>query len=232
MKRGVFVFLLAAVCLLCVGTAAFAAEQGTEAIRQNAPPLATGTQTRQTKRVALIPLIDNTGGWLTKSGAERLMNRMDRELHVPLNDSMHWVEFINEDEAAAALKEAMDAQGKKAKPDLAARDAAKALDADLLVFLVVEQFYEHIYRSLGWDWETYIESPARLTVYGYDARHDRLIKAPAWRFERTSYHPSYEVEELALEALDEALRAIERNAYGKITFMELSFRISKWLKKR
>ncbi len=34
------------------------------------------------------------------------------------------------------------------------------------------------------------------------------------------------------EALDEALRAIERNAYGKITFMELSFRISKWLKKR
>ena len=33
-------------------------------------------------------------------------------------------------------------------------------------------------------------------------------------------------------ALDEALRAIERNAYGKIVFMELSFRISKLLKKR
>ena len=33
-------------------------------------------------------------------------------------------------------------------------------------------------------------------------------------------------------AFDEALFAIERNAYGKIVFMELSFRISKLLKKR
>lgn len=33
-------------------------------------------------------------------------------------------------------------------------------------------------------------------------------------------------------ALDDAVHAIERNAYSKITFMELSFRISKCLKKR
>ena len=45
-----------------------------------------------------------------------------------------------------------------------------------------------------------------MTVYGYDRAHDRLIKAPASRFERTDYHPSYEAEELALDALDEALR--------------------------
>lgn len=202
MKRSAYILLFAAAWLIVFSTAALAAEA-----EQHAPPPQTQTQkqTRRTKRVAIVPLIDRTDGWLTKSGAERLMNRMDREFHVPLNDSMRWVEFIQEDEAAAALSEAMDAQGKKAKPELAARDAAKALDADLVVFLVVEQFYEHIFRSLGWDWETYIESSARLTVYGYDARHDRLIKAPAWRFERTTYHPSYEVEELALEALDEAL---------------------------
>ena len=202
MKRSAYILLFAAAWLIVFSTAALAAES-----EQHAPPPQTQTQkqTRRTKRVAIVPLIDRTDGWLTKSGAERLMNRMDREFHVPLNDSMRWVEFIQEDEAAAALNEAMDAQGKKAKPELAARDAAKALDADLVVFLVVEQFYEHIFRSLGWDWETYIESSVRLTVYGYDARHDRLIKAPAWRFERTTYHPSYEVEELALEALDEAL---------------------------
>ena len=34
------------------------------------------------------------------------------------------------------------------------------------------------------------------------------------------------------EAFDDVLHAIERNAYAKITFMELSFRISKALKKR
>ena len=198
MKRGAYILLLAAVLLMAFGTAAFAAEG-----EQNAPPL--HPQARQTKRVAMIPLIDNTGGWLTRRGAERLMNRMDRELHIPLNDSMHWVEFLNEDEATEAFREALNAQGKKAKPELAARDAAKALDADLVLLLVVEQFYQRVLPSFGWAWETYIESSARLVVYGYDARHDRLIKAPAWRFERTTYHPSYEVEELAAEALDEAL---------------------------
>ncbi|MBP5200469.1 MAG: hypothetical protein J6Z82_07450 [Schwartzia sp.] len=198
MKRGAYILLLAAVLLMAFGTAAFAAEG-----EQHAPPLQ--PQARQTKRVAMIPLIDNTGGWLTRRAAERLMNRMDRELHIPLNDSMHWVEFLNEDEATEAFREALKAQGKKARPELAARDAAKALDADLVLLLVVEQFYQRILPSFGWDWETYIESSARLVVYGYDARHDRLIKAPGWRFERTTYHPSYEAEELAAEALDEAL---------------------------
>ncbi len=196
MKRGLYLVLLAAVCLLVFGAAAFAAE-GT----QNAPP----PQARQTKRVALIPLIDRTGGWLTKSGAERLTDRMDRELHVPLNDAMHWVEFISEDEAAAAFREAMDAQGKKAKPEIAARDAAKILDADLVLLLVVNQFYQRIYHSFRWDFASYIESSAELVVYGYDAGHDRLIRSPASRFERAEYHPAYEVEELAAEALDEAL---------------------------
>ena len=202
MKRGISIFLLAAILMLAFGAAAFAADEG-----QPAPPLQPQKQVqeRKSRRVAMIPLIDRTGGWLTRSAAERLMDRMDREIHIPLNDSMHWVEFLNEDEAAEAFREAMAAQGKKAKPELAARDAAKALDADLVLLLVVEQFYQRILPSFGWDWETYIESSARVVVYGYDARHDRLIKAPGWRFERTTYHPAYEVEELAAEALDEAL---------------------------
>ena len=210
LKRGIYTLLLTAICLLAFGAAGFAAEG-----EQDAPPLQVQpqaapqaqSQARRTKRVALIPLIDRTGGGLTRSGAERLMNRMDRELHVPLNDSMHWVEFINEGEATEAFREALSAQGKKTKPELAARDAAKVLDADLVLLLVVEQYYQYIHRSLRWDWDMVIESSVRLVVYGYDARHDRLIKAPASRFEYTEYHPSYEVEELAADALDEALDA-------------------------
>ena len=38
--------------------------------------------------------------------------------------------------------------------------------------------------------------------------------------------------DLINDALNDALFAIGRNAYGKIAFMELSFRISKALKKR
>ncbi len=165
-----------------------------------------GTGVQRTKRIALIPLIDRTGGWLTKSGAERLTDRMDRELHIPLNKTMHWAEILDEDASSAALGEALDAQGKKKAPELAAREAAKKLDADLVLFLVVDRFYQQIFHRMTWEGETYIESSVSLTVYGYDTRHDRLIKAPASRFEITDYHPAYEVEELAVEALDEALR--------------------------
>ena len=203
MKRGAFVLALALLCLSIFNAAAFASGEGTA--QENAPPARTEAG-QQAKRVALIPLIDRTGGWLSRQGAERLMARMDRELHIPLNETMHWVEFLSEDEAALALNEALAAQGKKAKPEIAARDVARALDADLVLFLVVEHIHQLFFHSFGWDGEMFIESSARLVVYGYDARHDRLIKSPAWRFERTAYHPSYEAEELAAEALDEALR--------------------------
>lgn len=206
MNRGVCAAALF-VCFLACGGTAFAASP--EALGIPAAPAGTSAERpqQQTKRVAIIPLIDRTGGWLSKNGAERLMDRMDREFHIPLNETMRWVDFVNEDEAARALNDAISAQGKKAKPELAARDAAQDLDADLVVFLVVHQCYQRIFHG-GWRWdgETYIESAASLTVYGYDRAHDRLIKAPASRFERTDYHPSREAEELALDALDEALR--------------------------
>ena len=203
MKRSAVVFVFALLCLSVFGSAAFASEGAVA--RENAPPARTEAA-RQTKRVAMIPLIDRTDGWLSRSGAERLTDRMDRELHIPLNETMHWVEFLDEDETAAAIREAMAAQGNKAKPELAARDAAQKLGADLVLFLVVEHLHQFIYHGFGWERDMYIESSARLVVYGYDARHDRLIKAPAWRSERTAYHPSCEAEELAAEALEEALR--------------------------
>lgn len=210
MKRDVCAAIACAFLFACGGTA-FAAQTESPAASVETPAPAAEARAeqtqRQTKRIAVIPLIDRTGGWLSRSGAARLMDRMDREFHIPLNETMHWVEFINEDEAAKALDEALSAQGKKAGPELAARDAAQALDADLVLFLVVNQCYQHIfYGGWRWDGETYIESVASLIVYGYDRKHDRLIRVPASRFERTTYHPSYEAEELAMDALDEALR--------------------------
>lgn len=205
MKRSVCAAAICA-CFLTSGGTVFASPSETPAATPAVEIRAEQPQ-RQTKRIAIIPLIDRTSGWLSREGAARLMDRMDREFHIPLNETMHWVEFINEDDAAKALDEALSVQGKKAKPEIAARDAAQALDADLVLFMVMEQCYQRIfYGGWRWDGETYIESAASLTVYGYDRKHDRLIRVPASRFERTTYHPSYEAEELAMDALDEALR--------------------------
>ena len=212
----------AALCLgaLAFGTTVEAAEaDAAEAAAGNAQPQTEAAapveaapmkaeqpnpEQRTTKRIAVVPVLDGTGGWLTPAGFSLLQDRMDHELHIPLNETMHWAEFIDEDEAKTAFRAAIDAQGKKKKPELAAREAARALSADLVACLVVDQFYEHI--VMGWRGITYIESAVHLTVYGYDAVHDRLIKAPGYRWEQSEYHPSHEVEVLASEALDEALR--------------------------
>ncbi len=202
---------LALCSLWALSATAFGAEAAAPMAETTAPPVQ-AEAARQTKRIALGPLIDRTGR-LTKSAAETLTARMDQELHIPLNDTMHWAEFLDEDETAAALHEALTAQGKKAKPELAARTVAQTLQADLVLFLVVDQFHQHIFhRFFFGGGELYIESAASVIVYGYDARHDRLIKAPASRFEHTEYHPAYEAEALALEALDEALREAQAKA--------------------
>ena len=227
MKRNVCAAIACAFFLACGGTAFAEPPEATAEVRAE-------QSQRQTKRVAIIPLIDRTGGWLSKSGAARLMDRMDREFHIPLNETMHWVEFVNEDEASHALGEALSAQGKKAKPEIAARNAAQALDADLVLFLVVNQCYQHIfYGGWRWDGETWIESVVSLTVYGYDRRHDRLIRVPASRFERTDYHPAYEAEELAMDALDEALReAHATDAIYPLSSNDTSVKASYMIKER
>ena len=163
-----------------------------------------GAAQKTAKRIAIVPVLDSTGGWLTPQAYALLQDRMDHELHIPLNETMHWVDFIDEDEARDAFMAAIKAQGKKKKPELAAREAARALHADLVACLAVDEYYEHI--IMGWHGITYIESAVHLTVYGYDAVHDRLIKAPGSRWERSEFHPVYKVEVLAEEALDEALR--------------------------
>lgn len=196
MRRGARLALALFACLLlwaACGAAAFAAEAGA-ASRSEAPG---------TKRIALLPLIDRTRGWLTKADAARLTARLEEELYVPLNGTMHWVERLDARTAEEAFSAALSAQGKKPKFELAARGAAEALSADLVFLCVVDEFYERMF--ITWEGETYIEASVRLAVYGYDARHERLICAPASRFARDEYYPAYEASALAADALEEAL---------------------------
>ena len=154
-------------------------------------------------RIALVPLVDRTGGWLDSATAADVMRRLAEELRIPLNDTMHWAVYVPEEESEAALMEALRAQGKKARVTAAMKPLAARLDADLVICPEVTSFYER--RFMTFRGETVVETSVRLTLHGYDAGHDRLIKESAGHFAVNDYHPSYEAGPLLMAALDEAL---------------------------
>ncbi len=168
--------------------------------------IAEGESEQHTLVIAMAPLIDRTGGWMSRGLGTALMSRMDDELHVPLNDTMHWVTVMNEDDVETALADVSKRLGCKASMKDVMKELATELHADLTLCLVVNTCYEREFLSWDWDRDMLVESVADLTLYGYDAKNDRPIKEHASRWERDEYHPSLAVEQLMMEALDEALR--------------------------
>ena len=154
-------------------------------------------------RIALVPVIDATGGWLDTRTSADLMLRLEQELHIPLNNTMHWAEYISEDESLAQLKIIMKEAGHKAKLRDAMQPLASRLNADLVIAVEVTSFYER--RYINWEGETVIETSARLTLHGYDAASGRLIRQDGGGYDINDYHPSYEAAPKLMEALEEAL---------------------------
>ncbi len=156
--------------------------------------------------IAVAPLIDKTGGWMDREIAGSLMSRIYDELHVPLNDTMNWVEFKNEGDAQNALSESLKRQGKKSKMTLVMRDMAESMNVDIALCLVVDACYQRTFMGFGLERGLMVESVASLTLYGYDRKNDRPIKESASRWERDEYGPAHDIDVMIMDALDEALR--------------------------
>ena len=149
------------------------------------------------KRVALLPLLDRSNGRLSPRLKEALAERLSAEVHLPLNDTMHWLSYVPEEESETVFDKSLQDRGKKASLAAALKDVSQACGADLTLLLEVRSLYErHFFK---WNGEMGLESVAALTLWGYDAQRDRLIAYD-------DYHPSREASVLLQEALEEALR--------------------------
>lgn len=162
-------------------------------------PEAAGAERRPLK-IALVPVVDRTRGGLTERAAMYIASRLDRELHVPLNDAMHWVQFVPESTSEDAFKRA--AAGSK-RMDEAPRRMAEELSLDLSVAVIVDTFYErNFFGFRGYD---IVESSVSLRVIGYDAKTGRTIRERASGWDRDELGSAKSADELLADALDEAL---------------------------
>ena len=53
-------------------------------------------------RVAVLPVLDQTGGWLDRDGAAMLSARLQQEFYVPLNDTLQAIVYVPQTEVLAA----------------------------------------------------------------------------------------------------------------------------------
>ena len=153
-------------------------------------------------RLAQYPVIDRA--WCPIDVLMDLNTRVSRATHVPLNGYLHTVEYLPENELAAAMGEMRLEMGPKAKDKELLRPLAARLQADLVVLPIVDGYQE--WHRMSWRRGTIYHSYASVMLYVYDARTDEVVKKGASRFfddESSNRGTAYN---LALQAMDAVLQ--------------------------
>ena len=175
--------------------------------------------TPQTLRLARVPLIVRSS-YADDEVENLLEDRLDSALHVPLNDTMHYVEELPASDVEAALDEVL-ADLKKEKRRVRMKDAmqllAEKLDADLVVCPVLTDYREIIfYGGGGWDWDSVadsmiLESRVGLELDGYDRTTQENFSEATSRFYHEGYAPRGRASVLAKDALESLIAETDIN---------------------
>ena len=199
-KFSMIVLFCMAVWLLCA-TVTFAAEADSHPFR-----------------LARVPLVVR----VSSADAEArnvIENRLDLALHVPLNDTMHYVEEIPSSEVESALDDVLadlKTKHRRVKMKDAMQPLAEKLDADLVVCPVLTTYYQYIYYSGGgWGWNSHdsmiLDSGVTVELDGYDRAAQENFSQSASRYYHEGYHPTGRATMLAKDALENLVSATEIN---------------------
>ena len=169
-------------------------------------------------RLARVPLVIRA--YSADAEVEDIIeNRLDLALHVPLNDTMHYVEEIPQSEVEAALNDVLaDLKTKHRRVTMkdAMQPLAEKLDADLVVCPVLTTYYEYIYYGGGgWSWDSHdsmiLDSGASVELDGYDRIAQENFSQSASRYYHEGFHPTGRACMLAKDALESLVTETDIN---------------------
>ena len=169
-------------------------------------------------RLARVPLVIRA--YSADAEVEDIIeNRLDLALHVPLNDTMHYVEEIPQSEVEAALNDVLadlKTKHRRVKMKDAMQPLAEKLDADLVVCPVLTTYYEYIYYGGGgWSWDSHdsmiLDSGASVELDGYDRIAQENFSQSASRYYHEGFHPTGRACMLAKDALESLVTETDIN---------------------
>lgn len=163
-------------------------------------PAAASAAERTPLRVARVPLQIGTYHAPSESVVRGMEEKVSRALHLPLNETMHYADFLPKDAVALAL-----AESQSRDPKEIVREIARRMDAGLVVLPLLTG-YESYTRS-SWDFMRgrILHSYAAVRVVVYDRRGDRVIDKGASDTYDDEATPRGEVGNMAIECMDTAL---------------------------
>lgn len=163
-------------------------------------PAAASAAERTPLRVARVPLQIGTYHAPSESVVRGMEEKVSHALHLPLNETMHYADFLPKDAVALAF-----AESQSRDPKEIVREIARRMDAGLVVLPLLTG-YESYTRS-SWDFMRgrILHSYAAVRVVVYDRRGDRVIDKGASDTYDDEATPRGEVGNMAIECMDTAL---------------------------
>ena len=186
-KLAMFLSLLVCCCLLGAGSA--------EATREPGP-----------FRVAQFPLQVQSRMVPSQAVHDRLEKLVDRSMHIPLNGTLKAVHYIPERECQTAWEDVRAGAGHRERLKNLMQPLAEKLHADLVVMPILSGYEQ--YEIMSWHrWGRRItHSYACVQIVGYDRLKDEAFSKTVSRRFDDEYSSQGDVNRLAYEAMDAALR--------------------------
>lgn len=181
---------------------------------------------RQPQRIAQFPLVIESWQQPSSDVQDELETKIDRALHVPLNDTLKAVEYIPEKNCLAAWDEVESGLTGKARIKDMAKPIAEKLNADLVVIPVVAGYEQYTTMSWYWDHDMILHSYAEIQLVVYDRTTDKLVYKKSSDFYDDEYSTTGTASYLARNCMDNVIRdanlhgflwPLDRNTFSKDT---------------
>ena len=153
--------LLCFCCYLCLVQIGFAQD----IIREETPQ-------NQTLRVAILPTLSNSHRYPDVN--QLLYNNLIQEMHVPLNNTLQAVEYIDENSIYSAIKQSNFTYNQNLDT---LKDTADLLDADVVVGYSIPTMYQHYFPSIShFDGSPLLNSYISINLWAYYRPLDKTFK--------------------------------------------------------
>ena len=167
-------------------------------------------------RIAQLPLVVEGGAAdVDAETVDALEDMVARDLHMPLNDTMGWLTYVDDRALMDAYDSACGQYVTRRGCDYPAalRATADAVEADLVVLPILTTYYEEIYYTSIFYEENFLHSGAAVRLLVYDRATGEVIDRRDARSYADEDQPSGRAYVLAGEVMRNVLAAANLRAH-------------------
>lgn len=154
------------------------------------------TPSPQAVKIAIMPVVTTNRNYPKVN--ELLYTTLQQELHMPLNDTLQTVQYLDENSIISAMRQSTFTYNQNLDT---LRTTADLLDVDILVGYSIPHMYQHYYHSISYlDGSALLNSYIHLNLWAYYRPLNKIFKLSDKRQYLDEISPFGMLPELAKDA--------------------------------